>query len=170
MRRLIALMIYLLPFSVFASESLVEKIEERATAAGADPKIILALITHESGDPKKGWEINPYALNIRGKGVYPASRTDAYSLILQAIIEGEKSVGIGLGQIEWKYHNQSFSHFWDALDVDTNLDRTISYYLEMKRVCRGDDWCAVGYYHNRNEDIAYVYRNKVKQRWFALQN
>lgn len=142
---------------------------KKAIDMGVDPTVFLAVITHESGDPDENWKINPWALNIGGKGIYPKNREDAYRYLITAIMSGEKTIGIGPGQIEWRFHREKFEHLWNALDTETNLAKAADYYQEMLKICQGDEWCAVGYYHNRNPALASTYKAKVKKRWVEIQ-
>jgi hypothetical protein len=164
-------------FTCFANESsafteqdvLYKKIFDTADSKGIDKGVFAAIILHESGNPKNGWKLNPYALNIGGYSVYPESKKDAYKLLVGALLEGEKQLGVGAGQIEWVYHGSKFKSLWDALDFDTNLDKASDYYLDMVKLCHGDTWCAAGKYHNRNPQIAAKYENEVKVKWLMLK-
>lgn len=164
------LFIYCIPNIVFADSSVESIVIKKAIDIGVDPTVFLAVITHEAGNPNEHWKINPWALNIGGKGIYPKNREDAYRQLIMAIMSGERTIGIGPGQIEWRFHKEKFDHLWNALDTDTNLSKAADYYREMLDVCHGDQWCAVGYYHNRlNPQLASTYKAKVKKRWAEIQ-
>lgn len=146
-----------------------EVVMEVAESHGIDPLIFLAVIQHESGEPQNGWQINPWALNIGGKGIYPKSRSDAYKKLLEAVMAGERTIGIGPGQIEWRWHKESFINMWDALDTNNNLDRAAIYYAQQLGDCNGDVWCAVGAYHNKRDlSLSSKYTKRVMQRWQVI--
>lgn len=155
--------------SFLEQDEMYQKIFETAESKGIDKGVFAAIILQESGNPKNGWKLNPYALNVGGYSVYPDSKTAAYKILVGALLDGQKQLGVGAGQIEWTYHSSKFNSLWDALDFETNLDRASDYYLDMVRLCDGDTWCAAGKYHNRNPKIGAKYENEVKRKWLMLK-
>ncbi|WP_114708997.1 transglycosylase SLT domain-containing protein [Vibrio cholerae] len=142
---------------------IVDLLTDSAVDHGIPPEVLISLATHESGDPNKNFKINPYALNVKGRSVYPSSKVDAYKRIIKEVIDGKDSVGVGVGQIEWKFHSSSFGSYWEALDVHNNVNATTSYLKKMyKEFCRSKSFsCAVAAYHNRNKDVGKTYLSKV---------
>ncbi|HHF3194740.1 TPA: hypothetical protein ACPJ2I_004192 [Vibrio alginolyticus] len=142
--------------SCFSSE-LTDLVYSTAVRYGIDPVVFHSLITQESGDPKNNLALNPNALNIGGVSKYPSSRTEAYEMILNALGEGHETVGVGLGQVEWRYHSSKFASLWDALDSKRNIEVAAGYFKEMVEYCEGNIACGVGAYHNRTHSIGRGY-------------
>ena len=151
------------------SKVIYKKIFDVAEKRGVDPLVFAAIILHESGDPKSNWVINPYALNLGGFSYYPIDKMEAYKLLIEAVIRGEKQLEVGAGQIEWVWHKEKFNSLWDALDFDKNLNESASYYADMIKLCHGESWCGVGKYHNRDPKIGLAYSSKVKEKWATLK-
>lgn len=151
-------------------QALYELIFSIAEKKGIDKGVFAAIIVQESGDPKNEWHINPYALNVGGISFYPKTKADAYQMLITALMEGERQLGVGAGQMEWVYHSDKFSNLWGALDFETNLEKSSDYYLEMMKLCNGDKWCAVGKYHNRYPSIAAKYEKQVREKWLIVKN
>jgi hypothetical protein len=138
-----------------------------------NPMVFHSVLMQESGDPNQDFRLNPNALNIGGRSHYPVSKLEAYEKILEALASGHKTVGIGLGQVEWKYHGEKFFSFWAALDPQDNLEVSAGYLREMIDYCRGDIACAVGAYHNRTPSIGKKYTSLVVskcRRIYGSQN
>ena len=152
-----------------AHTEVIEKIKRIAANKGLDRDVFLALIMHESGDPKLNNIINPYALNIGGYSYYPKDKAAAYRLIINAKLKGEKQLGIGLGQIEWRFHKKHFNSALDALDEDQNLNIASDYFFKMLMKCNGDTWCAVGNYHSQNKNVSRRYVELVKEKWNLIK-
>ncbi len=145
-------------YSVIANAAIVREI---------DPVVLESVITQESGDPQNAFRLNPYALNIKGLSVYPVNKIEAYRRIVKELAKGTDSVGVGLGQVEWRYHSSSFNSLWDALDIHKNIAVAADYLAEMYKRCKGDTTCAVATYHNRNKEIGLKYARYVAMRCVA---
>jgi hypothetical protein len=158
------------PFIDKSDELLYQKIFDVADEKGVDRLVFAAIILHESGDPKSNWSINPYALNLGGFSYYPENKMAAYRLLIEAVIRGEKQLGVGAGQIEWIWHKEKFNSLWDALNFDKNLHESADYYADMIKLCGGESWCGVGKYHNRDPKIGLAYSSKVKEKWITLKS
>ncbi|HAS8195768.1 TPA: hypothetical protein I7682_17960 [Vibrio vulnificus] len=143
-------------------------VHNKSRVAKLNPKIVMSVVSHESGDPSKGFAPNPYALNIEGRSEYPENRVEAYRMIVQSLIRGNRTVGLGLGQVEWAYHSDKFDSYWDALDPEKNIDVTISYLNQMKVRCKGSVACMVGSYHNMTPSIGHAYLERVAKRCSAM--
>jgi hypothetical protein len=169
LRHLIIIFLISLSFNSLAESRDVESlVYDAAEEYRIDGDILLSIVTHESGNPKDHWAINPWALNIGGYSYYPKSKQDAYKLLINAILNGHETFGIGPGQIEWKYHRSSFDNIWGALNVKDNVFKAASYYKEMLAICDGDKWCAVGAYHTQNKAKSVEYIKMVKQQWSTI--
>lgn len=143
---------------------------ETATEFNINPLVFHSLITQESGDPKRGLKLNAYAINIAGISKYPNSRLEAYGLILDAIGDGHDSVGVGLGQIEWRYHSEKFMSLWDALEPKKNVEVAARYLKEMVRMCGGNVACGVSAYHSMTKPLGKKYLALVSDKCRRLYN
>ena len=65
--------------------------------------------------------LQPYALNIAGKPLYPTSFQQALKLINQATESGERMIDIGCMQINFRYHAKKFASVGDMLDARQNV-------------------------------------------------
>ena len=58
----------------------------------------------------------PWTLNVAGRGyVYP-SREAAWHALNTFIARGERSIDIGLMQVNWRFHKDKLRDTWQALD------------------------------------------------------
>jgi soluble lytic murein transglycosylase-like protein len=66
--------------------------------------------------------LHPWALNIRGRTVFAASKAEALRILKQSLKEGETLVDTGCMQINYRYHNQHFSSLAEMFDPALNVD------------------------------------------------
>ena len=111
-------------FSVFATPALAGNACEaqilRASAKyGVPAGILYSVGLAETG--RKG-SLQPYALNIEGKAVFPRSLPDALSAFEEARRGGAKLIDLGCMQINYHYHGDHFAGPRDMLDPARNVD------------------------------------------------
>jgi hypothetical protein len=125
----------------------------------------MKVVTHESKSFYQGrvqpW---PWTLNIDGQGYYYASYQLALLAAIKAHRNGASKLGIGFGQIEWKYHKGRFDeNIAAALNPRNNIKAVCQILVEAwgsKRVKTWED--AIAYYHRPVlDDIARKYAEKV---------
>lgn len=105
--------------------------------------ILYAVGLTETGN--KG-SLQPNALNIEGKAVFPASRSAAIATVEKARREGSKLIDLGCMQINQYYHGTHFRSLGDMLDPKQNVDYAARFLLTLKS--RHDTWSmAVARYH-----------------------
>jgi soluble lytic murein transglycosylase-like protein len=105
--------------------------------------ILYAVGLTETGN--KG-SLQPNALNIEGKAVFPASRSAAIAAFEAARRDGAKLIDLGCMQINHHYHSGHFRSLGDMLDPKQNVDYAARFLLTLKR--RHDTWSmAVARYH-----------------------
>jgi soluble lytic murein transglycosylase-like protein len=105
--------------------------------------ILYAVGLTETGN--KG-SLQPNALNIEGKAVFPASRSAAIAAFEAARRDGAKLIDLGCMQINHHYHFGHFRSLGDMLDPKQNVDYAARFLLILKR--RHDTWSmAVARYH-----------------------
>ncbi len=105
--------------------------------------ILYAVGLTETG--KKG-SLQPNALNIEGKAVFPHSRSEALRLVGNARGEGKKLIDLGCMQVNLHYHAQHFRSVGDMLDPRQNVDYAARFLASLH--ARHDTWSmAVARYH-----------------------
>ena len=105
--------------------------------------ILYAVGLTETG--RKG-RLQPNALNIEGKALFPKNRTEAVSAFHEAKREGRKLIDLGCMQINHHYHGNQFRSIEDMLDPRRNVDYAARFLLSLH--ARHSTWSmAVARYH-----------------------
>jgi soluble lytic murein transglycosylase-like protein len=105
--------------------------------------ILYAVGLAETG--RKG-SLQPNALNIEGKAVFPSSRSAAVAAVVEARSQGARLIDLGCMQINQYYHGSHFRSLSDMLDPKQNVDYAARFLLTLKG--RHDTWSmAVARYH-----------------------
>lgn len=86
---------------------------------GVPAGILYAVGLTETG--KKG-SLQPNALNIEGKAIFPRSRDEALATFENARREGKTLIDLGCMQINHHYHGDHFRSVQDMLDPHQNVD------------------------------------------------
>jgi hypothetical protein len=143
----------------------------RAVAAerGVPSVLLYAVALAESGTRVDAalhpW---PWTLNVAGEGRIFASRAAAWHDLRDALAAGERSIDIGVMQVNWRYHQQALQDPWQALDPYYNLRVAATILVDCYQVQR-DWWDAVGCYHApRASERAARYRERVRAHWRRL--
>lgn len=114
-----------------------------STRYGIPLGILYAVGLTETG--KKG-TLQPNALNINGKAVFPKSRTEAMADVRQAQAQGVRLIDIGCMQINHHYHAEHFRDLNEFFDPRRNVDYAARFLVQLKG--RHDTWSmAVARYH-----------------------
>lgn len=110
---------------------------------GVPVGILYAVGLAETG--RKG-TLQPNALNIEGKAVFPASAEEAVRRFEQARQGGARLIDLGCMQINYRYHGGHFADAREMLDPHRNVDYAARFLVELKR--RHATWSmAVARYH-----------------------
>ena len=105
--------------------------------------ILYAVGLTETG--KKG-SLQPNALNIEGKAVFPRSRQEALAAFEDARRRGIRLIDLGCMQINHRYHAAHFRSVEEMLDPRLNVDYAARFLLRLH--ARHDTWSmAVARYH-----------------------
>ena len=119
------------------------EILKAADRYGIPVGILYAVGLTETGN--KG-SLQPNALNIEGKPVFPASRNAAIAAFEEARQHGAQLIDLGCMQINHHYHSKHFRSLGDMLDPKQNVDYAARFLLTLKH--RHDTWSmAVARYH-----------------------
>jgi soluble lytic murein transglycosylase-like protein len=110
---------------------------------GVPTGILYAVGLAETG--KKG-SLQPNALNIEGKAVFPRSRAEALATFESARREGKTLIDLGCMQINHRYHGDHFRSVDDMLDPRQNVDYAARFLVSLH--ARHMSWSmAVARYH-----------------------
>lgn len=105
--------------------------------------ILYAVGLTETG--KKG-SLQPNALNIEGKAIFPRSRAEALATFANARREGKTLIDLGCMQINHHYHSSHFRSVEDMLDPRQNVDYAARFLASLH--ARHETWSmAVARYH-----------------------
>lgn len=110
----------------------------------------------------------PYSLNVRGKSFYFNTHEELRTYIYELLREGETSFDVGIAQINYYWHKDSFDSIDDLIDPTKNLEYAARY-LKSHYDKTGDWWLSVGKYHApNNKRLASNYQKRVHKIWLTL--
>ncbi|WP_109575585.1 transglycosylase SLT domain-containing protein [Aminobacter sp. AP02] len=110
---------------------------------GVPVGILYAVGLTETG--KKG-SLQPNALNIEGKAVFPKNAAEALAAFEAARSEGKTLIDLGCMQINHRYHAAEFRSVRDMLDPRRNVDYAARFLVSLHS--RHESWSmAVARYH-----------------------
>ncbi|HMM63154.1 MAG TPA: transglycosylase SLT domain-containing protein [Mesorhizobium sp.] len=119
------------------------EILKAADRYGVPAGILYAVGLTETG--KKG-SLQPNALNIEGKPLFPGSRAQAVAAFENARREGRTLIDLGCMQINHRYHGAHFRSVSDMLDPRRNVDYAARFLASLH--ARHQTWSmAVARYH-----------------------
>ena len=126
-----------------ASNPCEREISRAADRYGVPVGILYAVGLTETG--KKG-SLQPNALNIEGKAVFPNSPAAAVAAFEAARAEGKKLIDLGCMQINHHYHAEHFRSVEAMLDPRRNVDYAARFLVRLH--ARHETWSmAVARYH-----------------------
>lgn len=126
-----------------AANACESQIAAAAARHGIPAGILYAVGLAETG--RKG-SLQPYALNIEGRAVFPASKSTAVAEFEQARRQGHTLIDLGCMQINYRYHADAFGSVADMLDPVRNVDYAARFLKTLKG--RHETWVmAVARYH-----------------------
>lgn len=110
---------------------------------GVPVGILYAVGLTETGN--KG-SLQPNALNIEGKAVFPATSGQALAAFRKARSEGKTLIDLGCMQVNYRYHGQHFASVGEMLDPRKNVDYAARFLASLR--ARHETWSmAVARYH-----------------------
>ncbi len=133
---------------------------------GIPAGILYAVGLTETG--KKG-SLQPNALNIEGKALFPRSRAEALSAFADARRDGKTLIDLGCMQINHHYHAAHFRSVSDMLDPHQNVDYAARFLASLH--ARHETWSmAVARYHAGpdNDPAQKVYVCRVIANMIAV--
>ena len=122
--------------------------------------LLLAIATIESGS-------KPYALNIQGKSVIGKNKTEAVSLIHEALDKGITNIDVGVMQLNIRWHRENFGSIEEMLEPKKNIEYAASFLLTLYK--KYGDWHrAVRFYHSSTAEYYRKYSRKITMAWLGV--
>jgi hypothetical protein len=138
-----------------------------AAESGVPLEVLRAITRTETGRRLHGatrpW---PWTVNMEGRGVWFASRTEAVAYAEAERARGARSFDMGCFQINYRWHGQHFASL-DAMMDPLQSARYAARYLAALFAERGDWLSAAGRYHSATS--AFAERYKLRFRSFLAQ-
>lgn len=98
--------------------------------------------------------LQPYALNIEGKAIFAASRTEALAQFKQAREQGKTLIDLGCMQINHRYHGSAFRDVEAMLEPRLNVDYAARFLADLKRQHISWSMAVARYHAGPNNDPA----------------
>ena len=127
------------------------EIMRAAERYGVPAGILYAVGLTETG--KRG-SLQPNALNIEGKAVFPRSRAEARKAFANARREGAKLIDVGCMQINHHYHGERFAGVDDMLEPARNVDYAARFLAQLRRSQESWSMAVARYHAGPNNDPA----------------
>jgi soluble lytic murein transglycosylase-like protein len=137
--------------------------QRAASHAGIPASVLFAVALQESGATIRGRLIPwPWTLNVNGESRRYGRRAEACAALRRALTE-HRSIDVGLGQINLRYHGHRVANPCELLDPYRNL--SIAAAILREHHTPGDDWLvAIGHYHRpAGGELAARYRRGVQR-------
>ncbi len=135
------------------------------------PVVFYALALVETGQTLKTKKYRPWpwTLTINAKPFYFNTYEGSLTRLKQTLAEGEPGqLGIGLYQIEYRFHKDRFDTLEDMLDPYRNIDVAAQIFAEYYASNKGDLWETIGRFHSGTPDKAVSYQNNFGERLVSL--
>jgi hypothetical protein len=138
------------------------------------PHILSAIALTESGRMNKYRAKNiqspwPWTANVRGKGMFFATKEQALNNFKQLISKKNNMFDIGCMQINWHYHKKAFSSIEQALNPYYNVRYAAEFLTSLYE--KTHSWPkAVERYHSATPVHYNRYRKIVAANWIKARN
>ena len=141
-----------------------------AGAANIGPALFYAIALTESGQSAMTADYRPWpwTLTIDSEPHFFPSREEAEAKLLEAIQRQPGQLGVGLFQVEHRFHADRFDSPAAMLDPYENSRVAAEIFSEGLSAAGGDIWQAVGMFHSGTPSLAEAYRQRVAQRLVDL--
>lgn len=127
-----------------------------------NPTVFYALAILESGQSERtpGYRPWPWTLTVDKKPYYFDTRVAAETFLKQALKSRPAQLGIGLFQIEHRFHAHRFPGIGSMLDPYENTRVAAEIFREALDQEDGDVWKAVGRFHSATPQYAQAYQRR----------
>lgn len=127
----------------WAANACEREIQAAAARYGIPEGILYSVGLTETG--RRG-SLQPYALNVEGKALFPETSGDALRRFAQARAQGATLIDLGCMQINHRYHADQFTSVEAMLDPHRNVDYAARFLRRLHD--RHETWTmAVARYH-----------------------
>jgi soluble lytic murein transglycosylase-like protein len=120
--------------------------------------VLYAVGLTETGQKGK---LHAFALNIEGNTVIPRSRTEAISIVREALLNGKSLIDIGCMQINYRFHKRQFNSTEAMFNPKENVAYAARFLRSLKQQ-HGSWTMAVARYHagpkNKRAQKQYICR------------
>ncbi len=126
------------------------------------PAVLYALALLESGQSGRtpSYRPWPWTLTVNAKPYFFDSRFEAEIFLKQALKSRPSQLGVGLFQIEHRFHAHRFSGMETMLDPYENTRAAADIFREALEYTGGDVWQAVGRFHSATPRYAEAYQRR----------
>ncbi len=169
--RLLVVLLLLCPAAGLAQISDVPAgYHEAAADHRLSPVIFYSIALTESGQSRMtaGYKPWPWTLSIEGEPYFFPTREEARTALLEALRRQPRQLGVGLFQVEYRFHSDRFDSDEEMLDPYENSQVAAEIFSEGLAVAEGDVWQAIGFFHSATPDLAEAYRKRVARRLVSL--
>lgn len=137
---------------------------------GVSAALFYAMALTESGQSEMtaGYRPWPWTLSVNREALFFPDRRSAEAALRAAVKRRAEQLGVGLFQIEYRYHGQRFESLEAMLDPYFNSRIAAEIFSEGLHRANGDVWTAVGFFHSGTPKLADAYRKRVAQRLINL--
>ena len=153
-----------------ALEDIPRAYRDAAAEIPVSPTVFYALALLESGQSERtpGYRPWPWTLTVNGKPHFFDSRAMAEAFLRQAIAAAPEQLGIGLYQIEHRFHAHRFDGLEQMLDPWHNVRVAADIFREALAREGGNVWQAVGRFHSGTPRFALAYQRRFGMKLLQL--
>lgn len=140
------------------------------TGQGVSATLFYAMALTESGQSQltAGFRPWPWTLSVNREARFFPDRRAAAAALARAVEQEVDQLGVGLFQIEHRYHRQRFESLESMLDPYLNSQVAAGIFREGLQRSGGDVWMAVGLFHSSTPELAEAYRHRVARHLINL--
>lgn len=137
---------------------------------GVSAAVFYAIALAESGQSRMTADFRPWpwTLSIDAQAHYFPDRESAAAALHSAIGREAGQLGVGLFQIEHRFHAHRFDSVETMLDPYLNARIAAEILGEGLHRSDGDLWEAIGIFHSSTPELADAYRRRVAKRLVDL--
>ncbi len=163
--------LFLLVCQSTMAETIPNAYQEIAEQHQIPASIFYTLALLESGQSSKTRAFRPWpwTLTVDAKPYYFDTYEGALSKLKQTLAgEPPKQLGIGLFQIEYRYHKDRFESVEDMLWPYKNTQVAAQIFSEYLTLEQGDLWGAIGRFHSSTDKYAKRYQLRFGKHLVSL--
>ena len=172
MRWMLAAILLLLALPSFAADSacgLAVRAAERRF--GVPPGLLQAISLSESGRWNKETRTTvawPWAVTAGTESYFLPDKPTAVATVERLRRQGRRNIDVGCMQVNLMHHPEAFADLDSAFDPDVNADYGAKFLASLRDTTRS--WArAVERYHSADPERGRGYRDRVYDRWHAVQ-